>query len=47
MWDASAPEGHFAYIEFTVDDLAYNVTTPALPAGAGGTDTTTDLAGAS
>jgi Family of unknown function (DUF6544) len=32
-WDAAAPEGHFSYIEFTVDDLAYNVTAPAIPAG--------------
>lgn len=25
MWSAPAPEGHFTYIELTVDDLAYNV----------------------
>jgi hypothetical protein len=42
-WDASAPEGHFAYIEFTVDDLAFNVMTPALPAGAGRSGTTAGL----
>lgn len=24
MWTAPEPEGHFAYIEFAVDDLAYN-----------------------
>lgn len=47
MWAASAPEGHFAYIEFTVDDLAYNVTAPAIPAGAGRTGATTDLASTS
>jgi hypothetical protein len=47
MWDAAAPEGHFAYIEFTVDDLAYNVTAPAIPTAAGHTDATADLAGAS
>jgi hypothetical protein len=32
QWDAPAPEGHFPYIEFVVDDLAYDVTTPAVPA---------------
>jgi hypothetical protein len=31
LWTAPAPEGHFAYIEFFVDDLAYNVTSPSLP----------------
>jgi hypothetical protein len=34
MWAAPAPEGHFTYIEFTVDDLAYNVTAPEIPSGA-------------
>jgi hypothetical protein len=33
MWSAPPPEGHFAYIEFTIDDLAYNVTSPGLRAG--------------
>jgi hypothetical protein len=36
-WDAAPPEGHFSYIEFTVDDLAYNVTAPAIPTGRPGT----------
>ena len=31
MWDAPVPEGHFIYIDFYVDDLAYNVTSPAIP----------------
>ena len=30
MWDAPEPEGHFDYIDFYVDDLAYNVTTPTI-----------------
>jgi hypothetical protein len=30
MWDAPAPEGHFVYIDFYVDALAYNVTSPAI-----------------
>jgi hypothetical protein len=30
MWDAPGPEGHFSYIEFSVDDLADNVSTPAI-----------------
>jgi hypothetical protein len=47
MWDASPPEGHFAYIEITIDDLAYNVTTPAMPRGASHTESTTDLSAAS
>jgi hypothetical protein len=28
MWDAPAPEGHFSYIEFSLDDLVYDVTAP-------------------
>ena len=31
MWDAADPEGHFSYIEFRVDDLAFNVSEPAIP----------------
>jgi hypothetical protein len=31
MWEAPEPEGHFAYIDFLVDDLAYNVTSAAIP----------------
>jgi len=30
MWEAPVPEGHFTYIEFHVDDLSYNVTTPGI-----------------
>ena len=47
MWDAPAPEGHFSYIEFTVDDLAYNVTTPAIPTGTGDTSAAVSLDSAS
>jgi hypothetical protein len=49
QWDAPAPEGHFAYIEFSLDDLAYNVTAPAIPTGTGHTghsESSADLAGA-
>ncbi len=31
MWEAAEPEGHFAYVDFFVDDLAYNVTSAAIP----------------
>jgi hypothetical protein len=43
MWDAPAPEGHFTYIEFSVDDLAYNVATPKIPPVTGDTKTAAHL----
>lgn len=32
MWDAPSPDGHFDYIDFEVDTMAYNVDTPATAA---------------
>ena len=47
LWDARAPEGHFSYIEFSVDDLAYNVTSPAIPAGMADAEAPAHVTGAS
>jgi hypothetical protein len=30
-WHAAGPEGEYAYIEFRVDDIAFNVTQQATP----------------
>jgi hypothetical protein len=35
MWFAPPPEGHFAYIDVHIDDIAYNVADPRIPDGAG------------
>jgi hypothetical protein len=45
MWDAPAPEGHFSYIEFNVDNLAYNVARPEIPRVTGDTETAAHLGG--